>query len=229
MSWDTVWSTTGRIVSDYSIKYLDFMAEIKKRVPPGSNVLEAGCGTGQTLALFREKYRTYGLDKSPKSIEIAKNNCDFAIQGDILHMDMFTDDHFSMVYNSGVIEHFDHSQALVAIKEMARVSKPSGLIIVIVPNTACLWYRLWKLFQNNDIFREEGDYTIGKLYGLCQEAGINIEEIFGLQALPPLTTENCELLPESWRRNVGLIEQCFPAKHLYAYAIGIIGRKRACL
>jgi ubiquinone/menaquinone biosynthesis C-methylase UbiE len=140
--WEKVW-TKNLITSDYSLKYLDFMMKVEKDLPVGSKVLEAGCGTGQTLSPLSERHETYGLDISKAALKLAQYNCRYPVLGSIFKIP-FGDNTFDLVYNSGVIEHFKDPENVVAIKEMARVTKPSGKIIIIVPNTLCLWYKAGK-------------------------------------------------------------------------------------
>ena len=42
--WERVWAKK-LIISDYSLKYLDFINTLKTDLRNGSRILEAGCGT----------------------------------------------------------------------------------------------------------------------------------------------------------------------------------------
>jgi len=226
--WEKVW-TKNLITSDYSLKYLDFIMKVEKDLPVGSKVLEAGCGTGQTLSPLSERHETYGLDISKAALKLAQYNCRYPVLGSIFNMP-FGDNTFDLVYNSGVIEHFRDPENVVAIKEMARVTKPSGKVIIIVPNTLCLWYKAGKFVAvmiKNFEFGYEEDYSPRRIKNATRRAGLTIEKIFGLQALPPLATNDRELLPLTLRKRIGLIEQIFPKKHYYAYTVGVIARKTA--
>ena len=140
----------------------------------------------------------------------------------------FKDNTFDLVYNSGVIEHFKDPDNVAAISEMARVIKPSGRVIIIVPNTLCLWYKAGKFFAiiiKNFEFGYEEDYSPKRLKTAVQRSGLDIEKTFGLQALPPLATNDREIISMSLRKKIGLIEKVFPCKQYYAYTVGIIARK----
>jgi SAM-dependent methyltransferase len=219
--WDSIWSKP-LITSDYSLKYLSFIRSIE--LPYDARVIEVGCGTGQTLNMTCD---TVGLDISPAALAIAKNNCDHPVQGDIFHIP-FKDETFDLVYNSGVIEHFPSPYNISAIREMTRITKPGGNVIIIVPNSLCLWYRFGKfvakLFGNFEFGYEE-DYTPHRLVDAVVEKGLVVERIFGLQALPPLATNDKELLSVRMRERVGLIEHILPRKEWYAYAVGVIAKK----
>lgn len=61
--WEKVWAK-NLVISDYSLKYLDFINTLKTDLQHDSKILEAGCGTRQTLALFSDDQFTSGLDIS---------------------------------------------------------------------------------------------------------------------------------------------------------------------
>ncbi len=224
--WERVWAKK-LIISDYSLKYLDFINTLKTDLRNGSRILEAGCGTGQTLALFSDNQYTCGLDISGAALRLAQKNCSNAVLGSIFSMP-FDDNAFDLVYNSGVIEHFRDPENIAALQEMARVVKPSGKLVVIVPNTLCLWYKAGKsvaVLLKNFEFGYEEDYSLPRLEHAMERAGLIVEKRFGLQAFPPLATNDREILPLSWRKILGRFEQFLPAKEYYAYTVGIIARK----
>jgi len=224
--WEKIW-TKKLITSDYSLKYLEFMRNVEKDLPYGSNVLEAGCGTGQTLALFSAHHNTHGLDISPASLNLSRKNCKNSILANIFN-NPYKDNTFDLVYNSGVIEHFKDPKNIFAVKEMARVTKSSGRVIIIVPNTLCIWYKVGKfvaVMRRNFEFGYEEDYSPHRLEEVMIRAGLTIEKKFGLQAFPPFATNDKEILQLNWRKRIGRIEQVFPFKHFYAYTVGMIARK----
>lgn len=224
--WDRIWSK-NQITSDYSIRYLDFMRGIEQSLPARSTVCEAGCGTGQTLQIFSPRHRTIGLDISANALCIAKNNCDTPLQGDIFQIPIRSET-CDLVYNSGVIEHFPYPANVRALSEMARITRRGGQIIVIVPNTLCLWYKLGKEVAyrfNRFEFGYEEDYSPGRLKRTFEEVGINVTRCFGLQATPVLATNEREFIPFPIRRKFARIEKFFPFKEYYSYAVGIVGCK----
>ncbi len=161
------------------------------------------------------------------ALNIASTNCKNPVLGSIFKIP-FKDNIFDLVYNSGVIEHFKDPDNVAAIAEMARVTKPSGRIIIIVPNTLCLWYMAGKfvaIILKNFEFGYEEDYSPKRLKTTILKAGLEIEKTFGLQALPPLATNDREIIDMNLRKKIGLIENAFPCKQYYAYTVGIIARK----
>lgn len=225
--WEKVW-IKNLITSDYSLKYLGFMREIERNLPEGSRVLEAGCGTGQTLSSLSVRHETYGLDISRAALNIARNNCKNPVLGNVFNLP-FDDNSFDLVYNSGVIEHFKDPCNIDAIKELVRVTKPSGRVIIIVPNTLCLWYKVGKfiaVMMKNFEFGYEEDYSPRRLKIAALSSGLVIERIFGLQALPPLATNDREIISVHLREKIGLVERTFPYKQYYAYTVGIVAKKK---
>lgn len=224
--WDKIWRK-NLITSDYSLKYLDFISEIEKDLQKDSKILEAGCGTGQTLSILSKRHDTFGLDISEAALRLAQNHCRFPVLGSIFNIP-FCENTFDLVYNSGVIEHFRYPANVEAVREMARVTKTSGKVIIIVPNTLCLWYKTGKFFAkltNNFEFGYEEDYSPNRLKDITVRAGLTVEKFFGLQVLPPLATNEREVLRISWRKKIGRIEDLFPFKPYCAYTVGVIARK----
>jgi len=225
--WDKIWGKE-QITSDYSIRYLDFMTEIERTLPPDSTVCEAGCGTGQTLRIFSSRHRTIGLDISVNALRIAKNSCDAPLQGDIFRIPLRSGS-CDLVYNSGVIEHFPHPTNVAAVTEMARITRKGGRMIVIVPNTFCLWYKFGKEVayrMKRFEFGYEEDYSPFRLKTTLEETGVEVGKCFGLQATPVLATNDREILPFPVRRRLARLEKYFPFREYYSYAVGIVGCKK---
>ncbi len=97
-------------------------------------VLEVGCGEGYGLSLLADKADEYiAIDKfAPDLSRFAArlNNVHF-IQMDVPPLG-FPDDTFDAIVSFQVIEHIEEDEALV--KEMARVLKPGGKLILTTPN-----------------------------------------------------------------------------------------------
>ncbi len=125
---------------------------IKDHVKEGDKVLDFGCGNGRLLEILKDKNMSYaGVDVSRKLIDLAKEKYpDFAgnftkISGsDSLP---FPDDFFNKVVSIAVFHHFPKKYAKEMAKELYRVMKKDGILIVTAWN---LWqpkYRKY-IFQN---------------------------------------------------------------------------------
>ncbi len=109
-------------------------------------VLDIGCGPGITAEhLVKSGFEVYGVDISPEMINECRKEfghlsaAHFSV-GKIEAME-FPDSFFDVVLCVGVVEYVDDD--LAAIKEMARVTKPGGTIIVTLPNRVSP-YRVWQ-------------------------------------------------------------------------------------
>jgi len=123
---------------------------------PGS-ILEVGSGTGRFCIALAEEYpdsQVTALDLSNPALRLAEEgakkkglkNIIYA-KGDIFNMP-FGDDLFDTVFNEGVIEHFENYEDI--LREMIRVSKLQGKIIVAVPNWCNLIYNLTLFFSKEE-------------------------------------------------------------------------------
>jgi len=146
--------------ADYCLK--NFIDKRKDKI-----ILEAGCGTGRLCCLLAKDVpnsRVIGMDISPNSLKIANfmkdylqiSNVSFET-GNLFQMP-YSDNYFDVVFNEGVIEHFslnDKPNYIDALREMIRVTKKGGKIIVAVPN----WYNFphtlykWTLNKLGKSFR----------------------------------------------------------------------------
>lgn len=100
----------------------------------GKTVLDVGCGTGLSMDYFRERGAVIkGIDITYSSIGYVREMGLSAVQADARHLP-YKDNSFDIVYSIGVIEHFNETQG--ALEEQARVCKPGGIVIAVVPN---LW------------------------------------------------------------------------------------------
>ncbi|MBM4043628.1 MAG: methyltransferase domain-containing protein [Planctomycetes bacterium] len=118
--------------------------------PDDKKVLDAGFGTGRfcfALAKDLPHSEVVGIDISPNLVEDATNaaavlgltNVTFT-QASIFSLP-FADGAFDVVFNEGVIEHLDYE---AAVREMVRVTKPGGKVVIGVPNWYCFPHTLRK-------------------------------------------------------------------------------------
>ena len=150
-----------------------------------------------------------------------------AVKGDNLALP-FPDNTFDLVFNSGVIEHYKYPLNVQQLKEMARVTKPKGEVIVSVPNSLCLWYEAVKTvltFFDKWPFGYEEGYTPWKLERSVREAELEPVEITGFLCMPPLATHDREMLPFNLRRKIALFEKHLPFKEFYCYSVCVSCRK----
>ena len=225
--WNTVWKNR-RVTSDYSLQYYNFINSFSKRLEKNGKVLEAGCGSGDTLKCFKNQ-KSFGLDLSTKSLELAKGNANNLVLADLFKMP-FKDGSFDLVYNSGVLEHFLEEKTIEGVKEMARVTKQGGYVIIIMPNTLCIWFRIYKYLTIKITgkweFGYEESYSIIRLKRIIKKSKLKVIKKFGLQVLLPLATNRFEILPLKFRKYLIYLDKLFLFREYYAFGIGVICKKK---
>jgi SAM-dependent methyltransferase len=126
------------------------------RLPKGSTILDAGCGTGtNSRRLARAGYRVTGVDFSEFALreataESAGLDIDFR-RGDLTALS-FPDRSFDAVFCFGVLMHIPELEK--ALDELVRVLKPGGVLMLSETNASSpemLAFRLY--WKRNDKVR----------------------------------------------------------------------------
>jgi SAM-dependent methyltransferase len=170
-------------------------ALLDKSVFPGSNWLDAGCGTGLlTREICRRGARATGVDASPKMISaaLAESTSERGLiwfqQIKSIESMGFPSDEFDGVLCSSVVEYVE--SPLDAFMEFSRLLKPGGKLLVSVPNKRSIVRNVQKLcnyaaglwggtaFPYLDVSKRE--FTQREIGTALRRAGISIEsmEIF---------------------------------------------------
>lgn len=116
----------------------------------GLKILEAGSGTGRVSRKLAEQgARVVLLDfvldalyrsKAEKPQVVATSVC-----GSIFALP-FADGSFDIVWNGGVLEHYDEGEQQAALREMVRVCRRGGMVITMNPYRKALFYRIAKRY-----------------------------------------------------------------------------------
>ncbi len=161
---------------------LDFL---QSYVENNDRVLDFGCGNGRFLDLLKDKSIEYkGIDVSGKLIQLAKekhpeeshNFLKVASQDTL----PFPDDFFNKVFSIAVFHHFPKSYAEQMARELYRITRPGGMIIITAWN---LWQReklkyiarsLFKLdFKNVRIpFKDNKGNVFYRYHRACTKADL---------------------------------------------------------
>ncbi len=104
------------------------------------NVLDLGCGTGRHLVvLAKEGFNIYGIDLTDIAIKVAKKWLGREkiktnlIVGDIYKKLPYNNNFFDGVISTKAMHHARVSQIKKLIKELERVIRPGGILMVEVP------------------------------------------------------------------------------------------------
>jgi SAM-dependent methyltransferase len=104
---------------------------------PDSLLVDGGAGTGTWLAEMRHTCRVLGIDDHEESLSIAGPKLDGAVMKAPLHRVDLPDNHASVVTLLDVLEHVIDDAA--ALREMVRITRPGGLLVITVPALPWLW------------------------------------------------------------------------------------------
>jgi ubiquinone/menaquinone biosynthesis C-methylase UbiE len=140
---------------------------VTKRLLPAACVLEIGCGTARfSQCLAREGFSVVATDPSPDMIEVAARKCadlDNISFGQEEGADLsFADAMFDFVFAIRVINQTESEDyALRMIREMIRVAKQDGLILVEFVN------------RDRPFARRSKDvrFSFGRIRNIAHEAG----------------------------------------------------------
>ena len=120
---------------------------INQKVQKNVKIIEVGCELGVTSLLLNDKFDKTLLDLNPLAIDLTKEaHLKLSKQANFIVADMFDmpfkDNEFNVVFNSGVIEHFNYEERKNAFMEYSRILKDDGIMIIAFPNHYSLPYRL---------------------------------------------------------------------------------------
>lgn len=101
-----------------------------------NKILDVGCGTGKNLESFAKFGNTWGIDMAKEAVAYCKKRGIKNVTLGNLEKIPFNKDSFDCITALDVLEHVDDSKA---IKELERVLKQSGILIVTVPAFPMLW------------------------------------------------------------------------------------------
>lgn len=107
------------------------------RLPARAAILDAGCGSGRNMIELARHGTVTGVELSPASVCLARERgVGEVIEGSVLEMP-FDAASFDLATSLDVIEHLQDD--LSALRELRRVVKPGGALLVTVPAYQWLW------------------------------------------------------------------------------------------
>ena len=116
---------------------------------PGNIILDVGCSAGAMMVYAGlQGAEVYGQDLSKKNIDLANeyikhfNLKGEAKLGDAIDLE-FPDNYFDAAMASDFYEHVTKEVKIQSLKEIIRVLKPGGMLIIKTPNLTYLKTSLW--------------------------------------------------------------------------------------
>jgi SAM-dependent methyltransferase len=157
------WWYTGRrkILSE-------FVEEICRRVTDRRpRILDVGCGTGANLLMLSEYGEAEGVDVSEDALAFCRERgLDKVTLGAGEELP-YEDATFDLVTAFDVVEHMDDD--LAGLREMRRVLRPGGRVLLFVPAFMFLWG------LQDDVSNHRRRYRLPELRRVLEQAGFEIE------------------------------------------------------
>ena len=117
----------------------------------GKEVLEVGCGSGIAAQMLAEAGANLtAVDLTPWAVATTRSRLDaFGLAAEVREADgealPFADDSFDVVFSWGVIHHSSDMDR--ALRELVRVCRAGGELVLMVYNRRSLFYATYKGFQ----------------------------------------------------------------------------------
>lgn len=185
--WDSFWAEHAsserlfhrvlwRIRFLFSRAYARRLLAAAAGVPP-VRLLETGCGSARTLHYLSEQApggTAFALDKSPQAIKLVRQispgfACAVA-DAACLPLPCGTID---IAFSIGLIEHFERRLAAQMVLEMVRVSRPRGLVAVMVPWRNSFYNLVRNVFGHRWPFGHEQPFTRPEIARFMSAQGLS--------------------------------------------------------
>jgi SAM-dependent methyltransferase len=141
-------------------------------LPQDADILDVGTSTGTNLRLLRDLgfARITGVDQSPDAIRFCAEKGLGAVQlGDIRALQL-PDRRFDLILATDVIEHVDDD--LAALRELRRVLRPGGYLLLTVPAFRLLWG------LQDDVSHHKRRYRLRKLLKMLHIVDLSPRQYF---------------------------------------------------
>lgn len=128
----------------YNLNIKNYIDGHLQRLESGARILDASCGDGYLTRNYLGKYQVHGFDCEKEAVEYCQKEYpqDTYFLTDVYRIPI-EDGFFDGVVSSMAIEHYSDPGA--ALRELRRVMKNEGIIVIITPNEDSL---LWKLIKH---------------------------------------------------------------------------------
>jgi SAM-dependent methyltransferase len=150
--------------------------QIEHNQRPGK-VLDIGCGRGLLLNKLRERgWDPVGTELSEEAASHARDTLGLPIETRPLGEIGFPDNEFDLVIVWHVLEHVYSPRAM--LKEVGRILKPGGTLLVAVPNFGS-WEARWsrRHWFHLDVPRHLTHFTPDTLSQALEDAGMSIKNV----------------------------------------------------
>lgn len=186
----------------HEARYKRILREIREIGGDKLKVLDVGCYPYHLgAALEKLGHEVWGIS-SPHEPMKQKRVAIVNIETDPFP---YKDNMFDLVLCSEVLEHLPHSP-MPAIRQMYRVTRPGGHLIITTPNISDTTHLLFRLLghipsgeQTTNVYhRHNHEYTLRELAGKVQSAGWTLTKATWFIGYPPFRRRNRTDPPLLW-------------------------------
>ena len=131
------------------------------------HILDIGCGTGGNLETLSKFGRAEGVDISTEALDFCRARGLNNVREGAAETLPYEGESFDLVTGLDVVEHLDDDVA--GLREMRRVLRPGGRLLLIVPAFMFLWG------VQDDVSHHRRRYTLPDLKRKLQQAGVAVE------------------------------------------------------
>ena len=142
-------------------------AELRSEGKTEARILDIGCGTGGNLELLSRFGRAEGVDISSEALDFCRARGLKNVRQGAAETLPFANESFDLVTGLDVVEHLDDDVA--GLREMRRVLRPGGHLLLFVPAFMFLWG------VQDDVSHHRRRYTLPELKKKLAQAGLGIE------------------------------------------------------
>jgi SAM-dependent methyltransferase len=145
-----------------------FVEEICRHVTDRRpRILDVGCGTGANLLMLSEYGEAEGVDISEDALAFCRERGLDKVRLGAGEKLPYEDGTFDLVTALDVVEHMDDD--LAGLREMRRVLRPGGRVLLFVPTFMFLWG------LQDDVSNHRRRYRLPELRRVLEQAGFEIE------------------------------------------------------
>ena len=130
-------------------------------------ILDVGCGTGANLLMLSKYGDAEGVDVSEDALEFCRERGLEKVKLGAAEELPYEDGTFDLVTAFDVVEHIDDD--LAGLREMRRVLRPGGRVLLFVPTFMFLWG------LQDDVSNHRRRYRLSGLRRVLEKAGFEIE------------------------------------------------------
>ena len=185
-------------------------------------IIDCGCGTGYNLTTLLQPYgRTFGFDLIPDAIRRARASGRPLVRADMEHIP-FKAGSFDLATSFDVVQSVPDDRK--ALREMARVLKPGGHVVLNVTALEVL------RGDHSDVWGEWRRYTPPSAERLLEEAGlqaVRITYLFGSLVPLMLTVRTVQKVLRPFREPSGDTDLAIPPAPLNAILTGVVRGEEA--